>query len=159
MGISIKSKMRTNDIHIVVNGESKNLTTYSFAGKQLFNCEARCYGQHNDWTAPNGDTPPGLYEVGIIYDTTGETPYGEWCVDLIDLEGQETGNGRAGISLHGGGSGLADPFSPYQGWQSTHGCIRVQNAELEKIVGTINRTKKAGGRVFLTVVYPKGKLD
>lgn len=159
MPISIKDKMGPQDLHIVVNGESKNLVAYQRDGHQVLRCPARCYGQHNNWRAPNGDTPPGLYRVGQLYNTTGEAAYGEWCVDLEDLEGQETNNGRAGISLHGGGSGLANPFAPYQGWQATHGCIRTQNADLEKIVELIRDARKRGGTVYLTVVYPKGRLD
>jgi len=156
---NLKSKMSEYSLHFVVNGESKNMVAYNRDGKSVFQCEARCYGQHNNWRAPNGDTPPGLYEVGVVYDTSGESPYGEYCVDLIDLEGQETGNGRAGISLHGGGSGLANPFAPYQGWQATHGCIRVQNADLTRIVRMLKDARKKDAKVFLTVVYPKGKLD
>lgn len=157
--MNLKTRMKDKDIHVVVNGDSQKLTVFSREGKNLFSCPARCFGQHNDWTSKNGDTPPGLYQIGVIYDTTGETPYGEYCVDLIDLEGQETGNGRAGISLHGGGSGLANPFAPYQGWQATHGCIRVQNADLQKIVRLFKDVTKTGGVSYLTVVYAKGKLD
>lgn len=156
---SLRDRMGAKDLHIVVNGETEKLVAYSRDGGVVYSCSARCFGQHSDWTRPNGDTPPGLYRVGQIYDTTGEAPYGEWCVDLEDLEGQETGNGRAGISLHGGGSGLANPFAPYQGWQATHGCIRVQNADLARIVDLIRDARTRGGTVYLTVVYPKGRLD
>ncbi len=157
--MNLKSKMGPKDLHIVVNGETQNLVIYNTAGKAQFQCKARCFGQHNDWTRANGDTPPGLYKVGLIYDTPGEAPYGRYCIDLEDLEGQETGNGRAGISLHGGGSGVPDPFAPYQGWVATHGCVRVQNADLDIIVRQIKDAKKVSGVVYLSVVYPKGKLD
>lgn len=151
---SLASKMGPNDLHIVVNGETQKAVCYRKDGSIVFSCPARCFGQHADWTRPNGDTPPGIYRCGTIYDTRGEAPYGRWCVDLEDLEGQETGNGRAGISLHGGGSGLANPFAPYQGWQATHGCIRVQNADLERLVSLIREHT-----TYLQVYYPKGRLD
>lgn len=165
MAIQIRNKMRASDYHIVINGDTKTGKIFNGAGKlvpvageqNLF--EARCYGQHSDWTKPNGDTPPGKYLVGIVYDTPGEYAYGRYCVDLIDLDGQETGNGRAGISLHGGGSGLASPFSDWQGWQSTHGCVRVQNWILTQVlVPLIKRVQAAGGKVYLTVHYEKGFL-
>ena len=35
--------------------------------------------------------------------------------------------------IHGGGSGLADPFAPYQGWVPTYGCLRMQNADGEEV--------------------------
>lgn len=151
---SLASRMRPNDLHIVVNGETQKLVAYRKDGSVVYACPARCFGQHADWTRTNGDTPPGVYRCGTIYDTRGEASYGRWCVDLEDLEGQETGNGRAGISLHGGGSGLANPFAPYQGWQATHGCIRVQNADLERLVSLIREHT-----TYLQVYYPKGRLD
>jgi hypothetical protein len=49
------------------------------------------------------------------------------------------GNGRAGISLHGGGSASPDPFAPWQGLPATHGCVRVNNYDLE------NRGRLASG--------------
>lgn len=149
--VSIKSKMRPGDLHFVVSKDSQFLKLFDSTGKKTWGCEARCWGQHGDWQSTNGDTPPGLYEVGVIYDTTGQRAYGRWCVDLIDLQNQETGNGRAGISLHGGGSGLPSPFAPKQGWVNTHGCIRVQNAELEQIVSMLKRCESSGRKAYITV--------
>lgn len=157
--MNLKNRMKLQDLHIIVNGETQRLVTYQRDGTPIFSCPARCYGQHSDWTQPNGDTPPGLYRVGQIYDTQGEAAYGQWCLDLEDLENQETGHGRAGISLHGGGTGLPDPFAPYQGWLPTHGCIRLQNADLTCLTTLIFDARKSGGSVFLTVVYPHGKLS
>ena len=37
-----------------------------------------------------------------------------------------TGRGR---DIHGGGSGLADPFASRQGWLGTYGCLRMQNED------------------------------
>lgn len=158
MSIDIKGQMKEADIHVVVNGQSQRATVYNRKGEALWAFDARCYGQHNDWRKTNGDTPPGLYRVGQIYDTTGEAAYGYWCLDLIDLENQETGNGRAGISLHGGGSGLPRPFAPVQGWQSTHGCIRAQNQDVQRFVSQVRSVRANGGQAYLTVVYPKGYL-
>lgn len=40
---------------------------------------------------------------------------------------QRTITGR--VIYHGGGSGLANPYAPYQGWVPTLGCLRMQNAD------------------------------
>lgn len=156
---SLKSKMGANDIHIVINGDAKSLVAYDVNGKPKLQGEAHCYGQHADWTRTNGDTPPGVYEVGEIFDTPGEAAYGWYCIDLIDLEGQESKYRRAGISIHGGGTNLPNPFAPRQGWLATHGCVRVQNFFLEMIVKLIKSTRALGGRVFVQVYYPNGRLD
>jgi len=35
--------------------------------------------------------------------------------------------------IHGGGSGLKDPFAPRQGWNPTLGCTRAQNEDIKKL--------------------------
>lgn len=147
-----RPQLSPGDVHMVVSREAETLKAFNHRGEVLFKIPARAWGQHRDWHSPNGDTPPGVYYVGTIYDTPGERPYGRYCLDLVDLTGNEDGNGRAGISLHGGGSGLPNPFAPYQGWVNTHGCVRVQNADLEyKIVPLVKTTKHNKFTVFLTV--------
>jgi RHS repeat-associated protein len=44
----------------------------------------------------------------------------------------DTGDPR-GRDIHGGGSGLADPYAPQQGWVATHGCTRGQNADVQEL--------------------------
>lgn len=150
---SIKSIMKPGDVHIVVNGSAQRATCFDKNGKKLWSIPARTWGQHSNWRMPMGDTPPGLYKCGVIYDTRGEAAYGRYCIDLIDLENQETGNGRAGISMHGGGTALKDPHAPYQGWATTHGCIRTQNHDLEAVVEpTVRKCEKAGNVAYVTVV-------
>ena len=51
--------------------------------------------------------------------------------------------------VHGGGSGLPDPYADYQGWIPTYGCLRMQNAdgvELSKMI------IEGGNNVVLTVI-------
>lgn len=144
--------VRPGDVHLVVSRNAESLKAFNHQGAELFHCQARAVGQHPDWHRTGGDTPPGVYYVGVLYDTHGETPYGNYCLDLVDLTGNEDNNGRAGISLHGGGSGLPDPFAGHQGWVNTHGCVRVQNADLEyRIVPLVKTTKAGGFTVYLTV--------
>ena len=75
--------------------------------------------------------------------------YGWAFYDMIDLEGQETGLGRAGVGLHGGGSALGWPgaWAPNQPLVATHGCVRARNQDLiEKILPLYRQ-----GTVFMSV--------
>jgi len=51
--------------------------------------------------------------------------------------------------IHGGGSGLIDPWSPQQGWKPTEGCTRAQNEDVDHLCTEID--------VF-RIRYPKGIL-
>jgi hypothetical protein len=44
--------------------------------------------------------------------------------------------------VHGGGSGLADPFAPRQGWKPTEGCTRAQNEDVEALCEKISEFRK-----------------
>lgn len=151
MSVSIKGRLKPGDYHLVVDRSARRLSVFKHNGEKQWGCDARAEGQHSDWASRNGDTPPGTYLCGTIYDTRGEAAYGAYCIDLVDLTGNEDDNGRAGISLHGGGSALPDPFAPHQGWANTHGCVRVQNTDLERIVQLIKTCKAMQRRVYLTV--------
>lgn len=59
--------------------------------------------------------------------------------------------GGSGVGIHGGDSGLGNPFVVLQALVRTHGCLRVHNAHLEAIVDRIEKAKKAEGKVLLTV--------
>lgn len=78
------------------------------------------------WHWMGGDTPPGRYRLGTIYTISEEEKhiFGDFCIDLIDLEGQEANFGRAGISIHAGRT----LYTP------TMGCVRVEDEGLRKIV-------------------------
>jgi len=51
--------------------------------------------------------------------------------------------------VHGGGSGLKDPFAERQGWKGTMGCTRAQNIDLEVLAKKIAEFKNK---------YPKIKI-
>lgn len=51
--------------------------------------------------------------------------------------------------IHGGGSGLSDPWDPQQGWKPTEGCTRAQNEDVDNLCSEID--------VFRSR-YPKGVL-
>lgn len=152
---------KDNDYHIIVNDKTEKMKAYSADGTLLWEvyCLARGQGTDYEWKLVNTDTPPGLYKIGQIYRDYDESPspsysrdkmaYGWYSFDLIDLEGQESNNGRAGIMIHGGGSpcGWPGAWQPYQKLYATHGCIRMHNQHLKDYLLLL--TSK--GQVFVSV--------
>jgi hypothetical protein len=151
---------KQNDSHVVFNAVTKTGKAYSFDGKLLWEKPALLDGQHANWKVYQGDTPPGLYKIGDIYNDYGlygNSPvydrtlmaYGWASFDLVDLEGNEDNNGRSGVMIHGGGTGLGFPnfWNPYQKLLPTWGCIRMHNKDLVDHV--LPLTKK--GVVFCSV--------
>lgn len=150
------------DTHVVVNGLSSEAKFYDYGGNLLYKCPALCVGQSENWQRPRGDTPPGLYRLGEVWRdysvvSPGVTPsfdatlraYGWFTFDMVDLEGNEDGYGRAGIAIHGGGSanGWPGAWEPRQRLHPTHGCIRMHNQDLlRKVV-----PRYAMGKVFVSV--------
>lgn len=150
------------DTHMVVNGLSEEAKFYDRGGNLLYKCPALCAGQSPNWKVHRGDTPPGLYRLGEIWrDYSASAPgfvpffdstlrsYGWFTFDMVDLEGNEDGYGRAGIAIHGGGSanGWPGAWEPRQPLHPTHGCIRMHNDDLlRKVVPRYEM-----GKVFVSV--------
>lgn len=157
-----KYRWDSKSTHVIVNDESETAKAYSADGKLLWKvpCLARgIYGP--DWRIRNADTPPGLYTLGEVYrdyKLYGDRPaydrtliaYGWFSFDMIDLENQETGIGRAGIMIHGGGSnnGWPGAWAPHQKLWPTHGCVRMHNEDLFKYL----LPRYDLGRVFVSVI-------
>lgn len=154
---------KQGDTHLVVNDEVQTMTAWAYGGVRLFKVPAlaRGQGRDNEWDEPQTDTPPGLYRVGSVwrdYDRLGENvpaiqpdlmPYGWYTLDLVELEAQERRHGRAGIAIHGGGSGLGWPgcWQPHQALLPTWGCVRVHNADLrDRIVPLLK-----AGSIYVSV--------
>ena len=150
---------KAGDTHIVVNGLANSAKAYSFDGKLLWEVKCLPHGQNNNWKATNGDTPQGLYKIGAVYKDYENNPnppysptlasYGWYSFDLVELENQEAGNGRAGIMIHGGGSSLGWPgaWAPFQGLVTTLGCVRFHNQDLRDKILPVTKT----GTVYVTV--------
>lgn len=45
--------------------------------------------------------------------------------------------------VHGGGTGLPDPYAPQQGWRPTEGCTRAQNEDIETLCDAIEAYQAA----------------
>lgn len=151
-----------DDSHLIVNDVVETCKAYNFDGKLLWEVPCLARGQYGEgtWNIIYSDTPPGIYRIGMIYrdyEVYGPKPdfdrtlmaYGWYSFDLIELENQEKRYGRAGIMIHGGGSGNGWPgaWEPNQKLLRTHGCIRMYNEDLQKKV--LPLTNK--GTVYVSV--------
>lgn len=153
---------KKGDSHLIVNDAIETMKAYSFEGKLLWEIPCLARGQYSDfeWKIKNSDCPPGVYLFGEVYkdyERVGDKPaynrtlmsYGWYTFDMIDLEGQERNNGRAGIACHGGGSanGWPGAWAPNQPLVPTHGCLRLKNIDLrDKILPLYKK-----GKIFCSV--------
>ncbi|MGL4909732.1 MAG: hypothetical protein ACRC4J_00825 [Cetobacterium sp.] len=151
---------KSGDTHLVVNAATKTAKAFSFAGEKLWEIPCLAEGQDPNWRNNSGDTPPGLYKLGAVYNDyarVGANPafdrtlmsYGWISFDMVDLEGNEDNNGRAGIMAHGGGSAAGWPgaWQQKQPLYATLGCLRFHNIDLKtKILPLYNQ-----GVVFVSV--------
>ena len=153
---------KDGDTHLIVNDITEVMTAYDFHGNKRWEipCLARGQGSDTDWKHPRTDTPPGLYKLGAVYDDYGKVglhaacdrthlAYG-WCsFDMVSLDHHEEDAGRAGIMMHGGGSGCGWPgaWAPKQHLVPTFGCVRAYNSDLRDKI--LPLTKK--GTVFVSV--------
>jgi hypothetical protein len=153
---------KKGESHLIVNDIVETMKAFSFEGKLLWEVPCLARGQYSDfeWKMQKSDTPVGLYVIGSIYkdyERVGANPgydrtlmsYGWYSFDMVELENQEAGNGRAGIMLHGGASALGWPgaWAPKQKLMPTYGCCRAHNIDLRDKVLPLTKT----GRVFISV--------
>lgn len=154
---------KEGDTHIVVCAARKTAIAYDFGGNQIWELPCLADGQHPNWRTTGGDTPPGLYRLGTAYldyerweHEPGFPPfcrelrsYGWASFDMEDLEGNEDGNYRAGVMLHGGGSaeGWPGAWARFQPLHPTLGCLRMHNWDLQFKVLPLYRQ----GDVFISV--------
>lgn len=99
----------------------------------------------NDVGQRRQSLPNGNYTVSADYpgmDLAAEqgAAYGTFYIHTGDYRYRD---------IHGGGSGLSDPFAPYQGWVPTYGCLRMQNTDGEELSRMIIN---AGNSILLEVV-------
>ncbi len=149
------------DHHVIVDDRAQRAQCFNSRGQRIWSlpCLARGQGRDNEWNRSNTDTPPGLYLSGQTYWDHAKNPnpgatrdslaYGWLSIDLVELEGQEQKHGRAGIMVHGGGSGLGWPgaWAPHQPLLPTLGCVRMHNSDLTDKVGPL----LAAGQLFWSV--------
>ncbi len=144
VGPRIAAPVKAGDAYLLVNDRDQDMEAFDHTGTFLWKvpCLGRGQGADNDWKHSSTDTPPGLYKLGTVYPDYEQNPnpacsdtamsYGWYSFDLVELEQQEIKVGRAGIMLHGGGSGCGWPgaWAPNQPLLPTLGCIRLHNVDL-----------------------------
>jgi hypothetical protein len=145
-------KLAPNDRHLMFDAQARTLKVFNPAGLFLWGCEARNRTTADGQLGHNGNCPPGNFMLGEPR-PKNEVPFGPWFIPVLDYAGNHHMRDfeREGIGIHGGGSGLADPFAPRQGFQVTHGCIRLQNEDLQHLVHLLHLMEMAGGHAYLTV--------
>lgn len=104
----------------------------------------------------NGDTPFGVYRYTITSGGTAAsrlgTGYGTGKVYFDDhnMFGEMIGPPRRSlIRLHGGGSGLTNPYAPNQTLRSTLGCVRMRNRDVNALIQFIKRLPADGSLRFV----------
>lgn len=107
-----------------------------------YHCRADYVPGYNAYGDPRGSLPDGVYTNVSAEVTNGAygPAYGNFYITSGDPRGRD---------IHGGGSGLPDPYADYQGWVPTYGCLRMQNADGVELSRMIIA---AGNNVILTVV-------
>jgi hypothetical protein len=96
-----------------------------------------------------GDTPFGVYNFS---GTQGGSPqwrdpnhpagFGTGKILLDPLFGEVADAGRNLIRLHGGGTGLPDPYNLDQELRPTQGCVRMKNGDVNSLIRAINNLPK-----------------
>ena len=103
-------------------------------------CKSDFVEGYNDQGEPRESLPNGVYSGVYAELETFGPAYGTFYITTGDYRARD---------IHGGGSGLPDPYASYQGWVPTYGCLRMQNADGEALSKMII---EAGNSVVLTVV-------
>ena len=114
------------------------------------------YGKYCE--CPPADGKDGrLYRVGPIEEIEkGSLDFGFYKIRITGKPADD--HGRTGLLIHGGGKQLPNPLADYQGWQASHGCIKMQNAHLKALVDTL-RSLPEGSEVRLIIDGGKCKIN
>lgn len=142
----------TNDLHITFDGTAKSLKVWAPDGTLLWQTEARNRTVADGQLGHFGNCPPGEFLLGTPIGKNTHA-FGPFFIPVLDYAGYHAmlDFHRAGIGVHGGGSGLAQPLADNQGWCPTHGCVRLQNIALRHLVALVKGAQSKSGKVFFTV--------
>lgn len=148
-------KLGPNDLHLLYYGDHTPAKLFDHSGQLLQALEMRNRTVRNGTLFHWGRCPPGTFKLAAPVKTHAPA-FGFWFVPVVDTGplGPMRQFKRRGIGIHGGGSGLADPYANEQGWVVTHGCLRSQNRALAVLVHHIQVCQSDGGTCWLTVFQP-----
>ena len=137
-------------IHVIYYDEYHYCKVYNTRGTEVFKFDMRndAVGQG---IGHDGKCPFGDYQLGTPR-KEDKSEFGPFFIPVrdIDANGQLHRHKRAGIGIHGGGSGLVNSFAPRQGWVKTDGCFRMQNEDLIELADYVNHNLDVGNLVFFT---------
>lgn len=118
----------------------KSAQTITYKGHS-WECRDAFFEGYNDAGQARESLPIGTYTCSAEEPPCDNGPgYGTFYI--------ETGDSRE-RDIHGGGTGLPEPYALRQGWLPTHGCLRMQNVDGEELSRLII---DAGNEVPLEVV-------
>jgi len=114
------------------------------------------YGKYCE--CPPADGKDGrYYKVGPIEEIEkGWLDFGFYTIRITGKPADQ--HGRSGLLIHGGGKQLPDPLADFQGWQASHGCIKMQNAHLKVLVDVL-RSLPADSEVRLIIDDGKCRIN
>lgn len=125
------------------------------------------------WSTPNGgehsDTIVTHVKVDSRYKRSHPGAGGPYktanIVGVSDRHGSSKAYGPLGAfidtgdplgrDIHGGGSGLAYPLAPHQGWCVTYGCTRGQNVDVQRMGRDVMQFKK----LYPTIPIPYSRSE
>lgn len=144
--------LQPHDLHFMYSEAARQLKCFDPTGSLIWQAECRNSTVNNGTYGYFGNCPPGEFVLARPQ-VRHTVPFGFYFTLICDYNGHTAMQhwGRGGIGIHGGGSGLADPFAPRQGWQITEGCLRLQNCDNGHFVQIVEKAQAAGGRCYLTV--------
>ncbi len=148
---------RKGDVTLVFNATQQRLKCFHSDGMLQWSVDARGAGSQDDFRE-NGDTPPGIYALStpeaIKPNEAEAKALGRWFIPMsATISRHYFLNKRKNIGIHGGGSDLRSPLAPRQGWETTKGCIRVQNTDLERVASTVSNTLAKGHGAWVHVMW------
>lgn len=159
----MKPPMKPGDYHVYVNGRDNTEKVWDSNGKLCNTFSVFPHGIGGpDQTVNSGDTVEQLYLLGAPIWTRDDEPveavkrpYGWVFIPMDDYEGRLTSLGRAGLGAHGGGR-LVDHWAARQQLVLTRGCVRHHNEDAKWLAQLVEKARKTGNRVWMSVDQPGG---
>lgn len=142
----------------------KNGRDVNIQGRTTNTIPGRAVGaKGSDRTKEGNDTPFGVYKIlpnhngsnangtqgGVAGQSArpNDTRYGTGLITMEPVSGEATDNGRSSIFIHGGGRPLEHALDDHQPLTPTEGCVRVDNTDINALIGTVNDQAKNGDAV------------
>lgn len=112
--------------NLIYNQQEQVITYYADDGAEYpYECRSAFVEGYNESGQPRATLPVGEYTAVAEEPPTDYGPaYGSFYINTGDYRARD---------IHGGGSGLNDPYEDYQGWIPTYGCLRMQNADGQQL--------------------------